>query len=459
MSHNSDSTIKEKESNHSIARFCLEMDFESFFQLQKGFFSDLAKILEILPEEIKITGISCGCVLIRVEIPLEAQIHLIQKWNSLERPQDLLDFMINYKIRWIRFDDMVEKRVSIIIPTYERSEKQITWLHLSDAHLRSSEGAVQWSQDIVIQKFLDHLPSLLARNQLEPDFLFFTGDVAFSGKTDEYSIAKGFIEETISKLPKEPKVFFVPGNHDVTWNQIDINTEKKLRNNLKNQQRILSLMLDASKEEERENIFKRQHNYNEFLNYFSNVMSPLEEDEQYYYLAIVNHIGLDIGIVGFNSSWLSTRKDHIKKEEDIPDLDLQHLVIGEPNIYKALDQLKDVELRIALIHHPPFSKWFNDIDLKAQNAMLPEFHFILRGHEHMEKFDSLSPIDQGRVAHHFASGALYLTDEYTNNFNVVKLNLDRGVGTIFFYTYFHNYYAWRPYTGPADEGYKLFSIS
>jgi hypothetical protein len=48
------------------------------------------------------------------------------------------------------------------------------------------------------------------------DFILATGDLAFSGKAEEYQLARVFLDEVlrVTQLPRE-RIFFIPGNHDV----------------------------------------------------------------------------------------------------------------------------------------------------------------------------------------------------------------------------------------------------
>ena len=48
------------------------------------------------------------------------------------------------------------------------------------------------------------------------DFVFFTGDLAFSGKDAEYDLLdERFLRLLIPELPDGCPIFTIPGNHDV----------------------------------------------------------------------------------------------------------------------------------------------------------------------------------------------------------------------------------------------------
>ena len=87
-------------------------------------------------------------------------------------------------------------------------------LHISDLHAREQS---RWSTDALLLAARSVL--LNETNQHNIDVLAFTGDIAFSGKPQEYQIAFEWIEDfclSPSGLNLDPsQLLFVPGNHDV----------------------------------------------------------------------------------------------------------------------------------------------------------------------------------------------------------------------------------------------------
>src|ERR1019366_8762889 len=56
-------------------------------------------------------------------------------------------------------------------------------------------------------------------------------------------------------------------------------------------------------------------------------------------------------------------------------------IIGEPQVYDALSQIADAELRIVVVHHP--FDWLSEFDRNRTEARLGrDCHFILCGHVH-----------------------------------------------------------------------------
>lgn len=93
--------------------------------------------------------------------------------------------------------------------------RPIRWLHLSDLHYGCA-GKDLWEQ--VEEEFHRDVDLFLDRLGA-PDLLLFTGDLAFSGKPQEFDAVDRFLDDLLAHLNRrgaaEPLLFAVPGNHDV----------------------------------------------------------------------------------------------------------------------------------------------------------------------------------------------------------------------------------------------------
>ena len=96
---------------------------------------------------------------------------------------------------------------------------------------------------------------------LEADFILATGDLAFSGKTDEYALVTEFFDAVAdaSGISKQ-RIFCVPGNHD-----IDRGRQKLCfhggRSSLSNPNLVDALFVPG---EDLSTLLKRQENYRQF---------------------------------------------------------------------------------------------------------------------------------------------------------------------------------------------------
>ena len=93
--------------------------------------------------------------------------------------------------------------------------KPLRWLHLSDFHLKCAD---KWSQDVVLKTLLDDISTRYSV-QNSVDFIFITGDLAFSRKSEEYRLVEEFINQLlqITGVPVD-RLMMVPGNHDISRN-------------------------------------------------------------------------------------------------------------------------------------------------------------------------------------------------------------------------------------------------
>src|SRR4030088_1314290 len=88
----------------------------------------------------------------------------------------------------------------------------ITWLHISDFHVKSGDP---YDRDVVLGALVKSAAEY-RRSGRSPDLIFATGDIAYSGKPQEYELAGKFFDDLLSAvgLPKN-RLFVIPGNHDV----------------------------------------------------------------------------------------------------------------------------------------------------------------------------------------------------------------------------------------------------
>lgn len=91
------------------------------------------------------------------------------------------------------------------------SERLFRWLHLSDLHLGQPQGE-RWNT--VRRVVVNDIAKVTAQIG-KPDVIFFTGDIAFSGKTDDYLTCDQVLTEIRNATGANPLVIPVPGNHDL----------------------------------------------------------------------------------------------------------------------------------------------------------------------------------------------------------------------------------------------------
>ena len=92
------------------------------------------------------------------------------------------------------------------------ANKPLRWLHLSDIHIGAKVKADWWD---TIDEFKTEVNNILGRFGA-PDVVFLTGDLAYSGKAEEYQTVAEFIDSLCKWFGGvELPIVCIPNNHDV----------------------------------------------------------------------------------------------------------------------------------------------------------------------------------------------------------------------------------------------------
>jgi predicted MPP superfamily phosphohydrolase len=295
---------------------------------------------------------------------------------------------------------------------------QITWLHISDLHWRKSQA---YGAQIVARALLEdlkHRDKIANGGELSHiDFILFTGDLAFASRPAEYKLARQFLSELLQiARVRKSRLFIIPGNHDVDREAISPEARSAIKR-LKDQQSIDDLL---SSRDTRIASMRRFHSYRRFFNdYLGPYLSF--DDKRYFYTKNCTVSGKRVSILGLNTAWASaSNADRLK------------LLLGEPQVREALKQTKSADIRIALMHHP--FEWLTDFDRSdCKPILLRECNFVLFGHLH--DLDLMQLKGPGVEAMIIGAGACYETRTHPNSYNLVRLDLATGKGTIYFRAY------------------------
>lgn len=165
--------------------FELDMPLEEFSRKRLTFQSDLAKLLRAEFSDIEILSITTGCTYVELcflkQELLEA--FLKHKNEDSDSSSEYVQLQKKYGIKSVRVSPATQMSIFKESKIFD-DRSSLTWLHISDMHFRSGEGATQWSQDKTIGKFHKSVDTLLQRWDLKPEILFVTGDVTFSGQAE-----------------------------------------------------------------------------------------------------------------------------------------------------------------------------------------------------------------------------------------------------------------------------------
>ncbi len=88
----------------------------------------------------------------------------------------------------------------------------LRWIHLSDLHFGAGGHDVAANRKTVLFKLREDICVMMGRLG-PPQLIFITGDIAQSGKAEQYQMAEDWLQDIVRVT--KARVFVVPGNHDV----------------------------------------------------------------------------------------------------------------------------------------------------------------------------------------------------------------------------------------------------
>ena len=223
-------------------------------------------------------------------------------------------------------------------------------IHLSDIHIKGTDDLILKKIDKLKAACVSSLPS-------NGDVVIaISGDIAFSGTKQQYSLAKELIDNIASYIAeqKTSKVYVVcvPGNHDC-----DFSRESSVRNVLIDSARSSTIDLDYYN-----NVTNVQAEYRKFAeNYGINSDNILPRIE-------ITSGGSSILFLLANSAWMSVLKETPGK------------IIIPSHLYESVSP-EDYNAVFYIFHHP--INWL-DPDLKKSfvDHVRQNADFVLIGHEH-----------------------------------------------------------------------------
>lgn len=257
--------------------------------------------------------------------------------------------------------------------------ENLKWLHLSDFHT----GKDHYGQIKLFKSIHEHMKEQKEKNFV-PDIILITGDIANKGKKKEYDIfANEFLLPVINIYDTLPKIYIVPGNHDVNREECEV-IELSLYDIL--QKKVSFFDTDEKGMEKRKGVFER---FSGFRHGFSvdDLCYPVEEifQKEGCYCTIYEKGRYKAGIVGLNTAWLSKS-----------DKDKEQLSPGKCILQEALEKLDGCGCgyKLVLGHHP--LNWFQEEQGKQISALLAKHKAIyLHGHMHKNSGGYMAAIHSG----------------------------------------------------------------
>ena len=183
-------------------------------------------------------------------------------------------------------------------------------MHLSDLHCCPARTG--WDADRLRRTLSKDLAELIERDELRPDFLFFTGDAAFGHLPDEGLSIHGQLDDAASFFEEvrqvcgleRDRVFLVPGNHDVDRTAIaeDDSAWLEERRTSYDRAAVNELMRDGDAKARWSSVMARLDAWRDFLERHG-YGHLLQDHERLTYVHRLRLEGVEVAIAGLNSAW------------------------------------------------------------------------------------------------------------------------------------------------------------
>jgi hypothetical protein len=324
----------------------------------------------------------------------------------------------------------------------------ITWIHVSDWHQKGNEFDRRVVRDALIEDIKNR--TVISSDLATIEFIIFSGDLAYSGRPEEYLTAKEqFLDPLLEACGLDhDRLFIVPGNHDLDRQALDEILEGLL-NLLKSYDKVKSCL---TQENCRAILMKP---FQAFTNFIADCTG--NKKGNYANICIWDNIGgKKIALLGLNSAWACGRHKDSLGELD----DRGFIFVGEPQIYDSLKDISEADIKIAVLHHP--FEWLNDFDRDCvERRLIKEFDFILQGHQHKPNVAEIRGTSGNCII--IPAGACYnrreaKNQQYSNSYNFVHMDFDSGNGVVLLRRWSENLNKWVEDNDSCQGGKFCFNL-
>jgi len=294
---------------------------------------------------------------------------------------------------------------------------KLLMIHLSDIHIKR--------EDNFITEKLESLISAVQNECLEHDkiFILLTGDIAYSGKLEEYIIADELLNNLIKKISdyskKKVNILLIPGNHDCNHDSASSVRNVLIDSILKKDTEIDDEIIKkcCQVQNEWQDLYKSHCNKENILS-----ENPLLNIYEYHY------DDYKLIFYAYNTAWLSLKNENYGE-------------VYYPFDYFSKEKFKNkADLNISLLHHP--LNWQpQENQYKFKNHIEETSDLVITGHEHVsgqsERHNfkgNYTEYIQGSVFQNNSNGS-------NSEFNLIMVDLENEVHKVHKYSWNGNYYS------------------
>ena len=290
-------------------------------------------------------------------------------------------------------------------------------LHISDLHFRSDSG---YESNSILDELVLDVISVCKEGKFKCNMIVITGDIAYSGKKDEYEKANKWITKLSNTLeiPKK-NVVMIPGNHDINWEMIS----EYSKITISDQDTVTKILSEKTKPDFNR-LFSKFNNFNEFMQDFYN--ECVFSNEKYYTNIKIDIDGIPITFLGLNTVWFSGENKDKDKVNDA-----KNLIVGKQQIDEILTGIETSGLVITLCHHP--FDWLAEFDEYAiRKKIINSSDFLLHGHVHYSSSQEIVTPESQCVI--ISAGASYI-HKYHKLYNILNIDFTNKIYELYFRRY------------------------
>ena len=288
------------------------------------------------------------------------------------------------------------KFIQVDFTQHQRKKMKLVILHLSDIHIKyDSDEILKYPREIA-QTLFDSLTDV---GEL---FIIVSGDIAYSGKTEQYDLAITFFSQIEEEVKKETntKVSFIicPGNHDCNFEQ-----DTSVR------QLVIADINKSPDSVDIEKIKLCTSIQNEYF-IFRDLLEPeckFKDDLLVKYE--FNLLGYKVTFNSLNISWMSK----LHESQGYMSYPIKQYEGGLEN---------DSDLTISIMHHP--LNWFHQTIYRDLRYILRKSSdLIITGHEHIGNIGTHTDAESGSSA--FIEGTVLQNNGMQESaFNIIKIDIE-----------------------------------
>lgn len=269
-------------------------------------------------------------------------------------------------------------------------------LHLSDIHIKGKEDVILAHAEEIASSVYSDLPDTSTL------FILISGDIAYSGKTEEYEVSKDFLIKIKTRITQEKNipVFFVivPGNHDC-----DFDLDNKMR-------QMAIKCLNEGESTDKSVIEQCTVVQEPFFKFRSDLISDTASSENKLWFTQKFVLeGKTILFDSLNLSWVSRINEGVGN-------------IVFPYEFYTDKGDEEFDVRIIVMHHP--LNWFNQGMYRDFRRFIRTLaSIVVTGHEHQANVGENIDTESSMSAY-IEGDVLQDSNKLSNSaFNVIALHL------------------------------------